>query len=599
VTVTYFLISLTWGGGIACRQANLTIRNCTIAYNLATDYGGGIGCMESSSPTVTSSILFQDSAAEGAEIGLRSYNYPSSLSISYSNVTGGRAGVYLEEGCVLHWWGGMIDADPLFASGGIGDYYLSQVAAGQPSNSPCVDAGNPAGPMIDGTTRTDSVSDTGVVDMGYHYQVWEEPVTTIDGGPSGTVDSPVLIFAFSATDNRDPADQLSFSWRLDREDWSGWSPATTAIYRDLGTGPYTFFVRSLDRDGNIDSTPAESFFIVGNWDDQADWGPLVTGPGPGLANPALVRTSRGEWEAYSGARYGVNVACGNLDGISYDEIVTGPGPGENYGPHVRGWGMGGDPISGINFLAYGTPRYGVNVACGDLDDDGKDEIVTGAGPGAVFGPHVRGWDYDGGAVSAMAGVNFMAYGTLKWGVNVACGDIDGDGYDEIVTGAGPGEAFGPHVRAWNHDGGFSTDPIAGINFFAYSTHHWGVNVACGDLDGDGMDEILTGVGPGSNFGANVRGWNFDGGELTPIVWVNFLASADGYGVVVGAWDLDDDGHDEILTMPGAGDDLSARLRAYRQSGFSVEVVHGYDFFAYDSWMTHGGKVAGGNFSTSK
>jgi len=76
-----------------------------------------------------------------------------------------------------------------------------------------------------------------------------------------------------------------------------------------------------------------------------------------------------------------------------------------------------------------------------------DEVVTGAGPGAVFGPHVRAWDYDGGSgVTQVPGVSYFAYGTPKWGVNICCGDIDGDGYDEIVTGAGPGAVYGPHVR---------------------------------------------------------------------------------------------------------------------------------------------------------
>ncbi len=493
----------------------------------------------------------------------------------------------------------MTVADPLFVSGVGGDNYLSQIPAGQASNSPCVNSGNPADPLIDGTTRTDSAPDTGTVDMGFHYVIWEEPVTTIDAGPNGSVDSPVLIFIFSAYDNRDPEADLRFSWRLEREEWSDWSPARRAVYRDLGNGFYTFYVRSRDTDGNIDSTPPERFFTVTDWNDAPDWGPLVTGPGPGPANPSLVRTSRGEWEAYAAGRNGVNVATGNLDGLGFDEIVTGPGPGDNLGPHVRGFSMGGDPLPGISFLAYGTPRYGVNVACGDIDGDGSDEIVTGAGPGAVFGPHVRGWDFSGGMVSAMDGVNFMAYGTLKWGVNVTCGDIDGDGREEIVTGAGPGAVFGPHVRGWNHDGGASTQPIAGISYFAYTTNKWGVNVACGDFDGDGMDEIVTGPGPGSSFGASVRGWNYDGEDLTSIAGFDFISSSDLYGVVVGAWDLDDDGRDEILTMPGAGSELSARLRAYEWTGLTAKLVTGYDFTAYDSWMTHGGKVAGGNFSTSK
>lgn len=48
--------------------------------------------------------------------------------------------------------------------------FLSQVAAGQGSDSPCVDAGNPSHPMIEGYTRSDGVWDTGVLDMGFHWQ---------------------------------------------------------------------------------------------------------------------------------------------------------------------------------------------------------------------------------------------------------------------------------------------------------------------------------------------------------------------------------------------------------------------------------------------
>ena len=81
-----------------------------------------------------------------------------------------------------------INADPLFING----FFLSQVAAGQPApNSPCVDAGsaNANSPDINlggYTTRTDSNSDTGIVDMGYHYSAFTPTqyyldFTTVDG----------------------------------------------------------------------------------------------------------------------------------------------------------------------------------------------------------------------------------------------------------------------------------------------------------------------------------------------------------------------------------------------------------------------------------
>jgi len=64
---------------------------------------------------------------------------------------------------------GNIAADPLFVAGPGGDYYLSQPAAGQTQQSPCVDAGDPAAPLFRGTTRTDGFPDIATTDMGYHY----------------------------------------------------------------------------------------------------------------------------------------------------------------------------------------------------------------------------------------------------------------------------------------------------------------------------------------------------------------------------------------------------------------------------------------------
>ena len=87
-------------------------------------------------------------------------------------ITGGAP--VIDYSCVQGWignWGGTgnIGGDPLFVTGPNGDYYLSQVPAGQAQNSACVDTGDPIAPVIAGTTRTDSVPDAAPVDMGYHF----------------------------------------------------------------------------------------------------------------------------------------------------------------------------------------------------------------------------------------------------------------------------------------------------------------------------------------------------------------------------------------------------------------------------------------------
>jgi hypothetical protein len=329
---------------------------------------------------------------------------------------------------------------------------------------------------------------------------------------------------------------------------------------------------------------------------------ILAAPGAGEPNPPEARGfytdgAPVDWlqfTAYGVSAWGLNLANGDIDGNGMEEVVTGPGPGTAFGPHVRGWKMTNDTVAAmpqVNFLAYGTNKFGVNVACGDIDADGIDEIVTGAGPGAVFGPHVRGWDYDGSAVNAIGAISFFAYGTPKWGVNVACGDIDGDGYDEIVTGAGPGEVYGPHVRGWNYDGS-AIAAMSTVSFLAYGTNQWGVNVACGDIDGDGIDEIITGPGPGAVFGPHVRGWNVDGGQATAINQVSFFAfDTTQWGANVACGDFDGDGIDEILAGAGPGPALTTDVRAYDWDGSgAVEAMSGESFRAFDPSVTYGAKV---------
>ncbi len=134
-------------------------------------------------------------------------------------------------------------------------------------------------------------------------------------------------------------------------------------------------------------------------------------------------------------------------------------------------------MSGVSFFAYGTLKFGVNVTCGDVDGDGIDEIVTGAGPGAVFAPHVRGWNYDGSSITPLPGLSFFAWDDMRFGANVFAGtDLNGDGRAELVVGCGPDPDAGSEVKVYEYDGSsvalwFSLEAFPGM------TH--GANVAAG------------------------------------------------------------------------------------------------------------------------
>src|SRR5205814_1813081 len=97
----------------------------------------------------------------------------------------------------------------------------------------------------------------------------------------------------------------------------------------------------------------------------------------------------------------------------------------------------------FDFFAY-DPNFhgGVQVATGDVNGDGVDDVITGAGPGG--GPHVKVFDGATGAVLR----SFFAYDdAFRGGVFVAAGDVNKDGFADVVTGAGAGG--GPHVRVFS------------------------------------------------------------------------------------------------------------------------------------------------------
>jgi hypothetical protein len=114
-------------------------------------------------------------------------------------------------------------------------------------------------------------------------------------------------------------------------------------------------------------------------------------------------------------------------------------------------------------------RNSVSLGSGDIDGDGYDEVITGAGPNRRARDEVKVYDRNGEEVE-----EFRAYIARSYGANVAGGDLNKDGVTEIVVGAGPGKRNRAVVKIFDAAG------VEQARFKALRTRY-GLNVAVGDL----------------------------------------------------------------------------------------------------------------------
>ena len=141
------------GGGVFIRGTG-SLKMCTLENNMSDRTAGGLYIDDDSSVSIDSSIVYFNFPDQVTNFG--------TLELLSSDVQDAVTGV------------NTIDADPMFDFGILGDSCLSD-------GSPCIDAGQGMAhdiciPVTDGTvcldqltTRQDSVPDSGILDMGYHY----------------------------------------------------------------------------------------------------------------------------------------------------------------------------------------------------------------------------------------------------------------------------------------------------------------------------------------------------------------------------------------------------------------------------------------------
>ena len=281
-----------------------------------------------------------------------------------------------------------------------------------------------------------------------------------------------------------------------------------------------------------------------------------------------------------------HVAIGDVNGDGFDDVIVTAGPGGLSRVQV----FDGRTLTSTNqsqlasFLAFDAGFIGgTSVASGDVNGDGFDDVIVGAGPGA--GAHVKVFDgraLVSGQVLELA--SFLAYTGFNGGVTVSSGNFNGDKFDDVITGAGAGG--GPHVKVFDGAtiGGVRTELAS---FFAFDPGYLqGISVAGGDLNGDSIDDVIVSAKTGRGHVKVFDGRSLRTGGISELA--SYFAFDAGFlgGVNVGASDLNRDGSDDVLIGAGPGGSSHVEEFDGRSLVGGTQRLLG-NFFAYDSSFTGG------------
>ncbi|MFF6782090.1 FG-GAP-like repeat-containing protein [Streptomyces sp. NPDC012510] len=286
--------------------------------------------------------------------------------------------------------------------------------------------------------------------------------------------------------------------------------------------------------------------------------------------------------AESGDQWGAATAWGDIDGNGYADLAIGaPGEDDTTGHADRGavtilygpaFTADADTMAlGDDYEPRGA-RFGATVTVGDFNADGRADVFTAStGTGG-------NWAARFGDGHEVAGDLTTATGSLAY-ADSATGDFNRDGYADVALTYR--DASGAGKVTW-----FKGSTSLGLTKASTLTVRGGRAIAAGDVNGNGYDDIVIGQPYASESGGNAGGQvtmvpgSSTGFTTTGVTTIHQATAdvegasetSDGFGSSVSVGDVNADGHADVLT--GAPNEDITRAGKNRSNAGSAWLLKG-------------------------